>query len=504
MKRTSALFLTAVLLSSCATSTLPEATESNMARNMGDRPSISEQTWTLLPTKTTIQQQGASATPVLVGFALATPVTTSELARLATQTGVKLRAVYYHTPLAQGTSAYPSAIQPQELAISLKDFFSRQADTGLKRLGSDVGVLLNQEVNLQLDLKNVGQIKKFIAQGPEYKQIAVEILARFDDADDAKQLFDSASIYGFQAEGTTDALSNLGQAVKAQGVTTDTAVLFSSVLPPLPPHMQAARSEYLKRRDSYALLSSNDIAKRIAAAQKLDRVVIQGQPKKLSAQAISGNGNPFPNRGTLYYTPNNRGTNLDDIRFTLAWDSPGGWWIGPARDGRTHPGIYEMDFVDMGYISVWNKGCTSRSDFPEPYDDCPTSGVSESDGLSHGLGSWNASAIAPTRIYNAVIELQRVSNLNTSFKVTWGTMQHDLCRSTVNPTVANTYPQQSASYFTCSSSWPVGEREPAGGQYCSFTSTERNIWCVIGARSGVLLNNSYITYGQTYSESWRY
>lgn len=54
--------------------------------------------------------------------------------------------------------------------------------------------------------------------------------------------------------------------------------------------------------------------------------------------------------------------------------------------------------MDEGYYT----GCTSMTDLPSPYDDCPTAGVAEPDGvISFGVGSYNAPAIQSNHPYFA-------------------------------------------------------------------------------------------------------
>lgn len=461
------------------------------------------QHWGLKPHASYFSTIKAQSSPVSrVGVSLSGGMTLDELAQISSASGVKVRAVYYKSPVAQGVASFPISLSGQDMANRLREFLGNQSQNTLSNLATDLSMITGTSEDL--DIRNVGQTKKYMEQSPKNRNAIIELVGRIDDFRDANTSRSGAIIYGLQVQGSNPQLQDFVSKSPVLGIEDNSLMLDSGALPMIPSQFTQASKDYLARRDEYSKMSNLEIAKLISKFEKGQVLKLRpGQQKNMGAQAISGNGDPFPKRGTVYYTPNNRGTYKDDIRFTLAWDTPGGWWIGPARgDNKTHPGIFEMDFVDTGYLSVWDKGCISRSDLPEPYDDCPTSGVSEGGGLSHGFGSWNASAIVPSRIYNAVVELQRNSTMNTSFKVTWGTLQHNLCSGNPNPSVGEWYVGQPEKYYTCAVNWPYMTTEPAGGQVCTFFSTERNIWCVIGARGGVLVDNSYITFGQKYTETW--
>ncbi|MHB1161653.1 MAG: hypothetical protein ACYC3V_15200, partial [Chloroflexota bacterium] len=81
----------------------------------------------------------------------------------------------------------------------------------------------------------------------------------------------------------------------------------------------------------------------------------------------------YPDRGDLYYN----GGQFAESYFK--WTDPGPWQ-------KPDPG-YEHDFAfDPGYLSA----CTSWTDLPYAYDDCPTAGYSEPSNLwTFSFGSFH-------------------------------------------------------------------------------------------------------------------
>lgn len=89
-------------------------------------------------------------------------------------------------------------------------------------------------------------------------------------------------------------------------------------------------------------------------------------------------GSFYPNRGDLYYD----GEYYADSFF--GWTEPE--WM------YTYAG-FEMDLsLDEFYFD----SCTSWTDLPDPYDDCPTAGYSDPEGKKNfGIGSFAAESILP-------------------------------------------------------------------------------------------------------------
>ena len=231
--------------------------------------------------------------------------------------------------------------------------------------------------------------------------------------------------------------------------------------------------------------------------------------------------NPYPDRGTMHYSPprtgggNARNTRSSQhlIALEMNFDNPGDWYTGPARgDGRSHSGIMEIDFWEKrgnryqtssrNTYPFFTPRCTSWSTLPEPYDDCPTSGVSEPKGqISHGIGSWKASSVSKSRTYWGYIyidpwpssdrSLIRRDGDNWDWSLNWSRQEHALPG---NPRIAPT---------------------DKGTTYCYYRSTERNIWCVqtlsSGIRSGGYLKDSVresstrpLRYNRSSRVSWNY
>ncbi len=93
----------------------------------------------------------------------------------------------------------------------------------------------------------------------------------------------------------------------------------------------------------------------------------------------------FPNRGDLNYD----GHLYADSYFS--WDAVGGW-------RSTSPG-FEMDIsLEETYFDY----CTSWTNLPDPYDDCPTAGTLDPAGRRNfGIGTFSALQIQPSTWYQA-------------------------------------------------------------------------------------------------------
>lgn len=87
---------------------------------------------------------------------------------------------------------------------------------------------------------------------------------------------------------------------------------------------------------------------------------------------------PYPYTGDLHYD----GNQYADSYF--GWAVPGGW--------KAQNSAWEMDIV---VDETFFESCTTWTNLPDPYDDCPTAGVLENDPSrrSFGIGSYNKNLI---------------------------------------------------------------------------------------------------------------
>lgn len=432
--------------------------------------------------------------------------------------GVKIRAVYFRSPAAQGNAVFPQPVEPKEIAKSLKQLFTEDSEGTLRNLRDDISKILPNGEALDIKRNNVGQVLKFIKASSANRNAALQIINQIRYSKDATSSLSDRVIYGLQIQGGASAISNFVHSVPASGLEYNTEVLYSSIKPKMPDTLQIAVDRYSQESSKLMSISDIDLAKLLVNESVLDGLMVKGSASsdgKISSQAVTTDaGSFYPNRGTMYYTPRVAKTDDDQVRFTMAWDDPGRWWIGPARDGKTHRGVFELDFneynsaiLNGGSKYAFAPGCTSRTDLPSAYDDCPTSAVSDNNYTSHGLGSWDASSIQPHRIYNTVIFLRRVDRFTTmpyyndiTMGVTAATLQHDLCVPKVslsglivNPSVPDS---NEPKYKTCETSWPQHRPVPGWFQGCSFYSNEYNIWCMIGARGTALIKDGMLDVNQ--------
>jgi hypothetical protein len=94
----------------------------------------------------------------------------------------------------------------------------------------------------------------------------------------------------------------------------------------------------------------------------------------------------YPSAGTLYYH------GFTYMSSSMRWSSPGPW-SSPAQGT---PG-YEHDLYveDSNYFPY----CSSVTNLPVGYDDCPTAGVSEPNGMVFSFGSFDATQIQANKVY---------------------------------------------------------------------------------------------------------
>lgn len=101
-----------------------------------------------------------------------------------------------------------------------------------------------------------------------------------------------------------------------------------------------------------------------------------------SKSAYAQKAHFFPDDGDLYY---------DGSHYADSWFS----WVNPGNWTFTYAG-YESDIsLDETYFD----SCTSWTDLPDPYDDCPTAGVDDPAGKKNfGIGSFAAESIQPQSV----------------------------------------------------------------------------------------------------------
>ncbi len=136
------------------------------------------------------------------------------------------------------------------------------------------------------------------------------------------------------------------------------------------------------------------------------RKSIQHQ-KRLSMESIGLESPPpptyFPNDGDIEYT----GTTV--VRYNeIWWDNPGDWSVD--RPGYEHDLVARRDYFT---------DCSSQSNLPEWYDDCPTACVDESssDYCAFSFGTYNALLIEPAFPYWGRVNLTRGLSTSTDFRL---------------------------------------------------------------------------------------
>lgn len=141
---------------------------------------------------------------------------------------------------------------------------------------------------------------------------------------------------------------------------------------------------------------------------------IQAPSPSAPVASPGATGSYFPTAVDLYYN----GGNFADA--FLRWDNPEWKHDDADCDTRTETkdadcSTYEHDLIlewrnDGGWFAIQRLGtrvpgvgrsfCTTWSDLPDPYDDCPTAGVSPDPGVVElSFGTFKAPLIEPGRDY---------------------------------------------------------------------------------------------------------
>lgn len=119
----------------------------------------------------------------------------------------------------------------------------------------------------------------------------------------------------------------------------------------------------------------------------------------------------YPNQGDLYYD----GASYADSY--LKWDSPGPWQ-------HSDPG-YEHDLVAH---KDYFQDCTSWTNLPNGYDDCPTAGVAEpSDMWSFSFGTFHANNIQSSNWYFGSWTFTILWDPSTDFSLNGQENYHGFC-----------------------------------------------------------------------------
>ena len=111
----------------------------------------------------------------------------------------------------------------------------------------------------------------------------------------------------------------------------------------------------------------------------------------------------FPNEGSIQYT----GTTV--VRYDLIkWYNPGDWSVN--MPGYEHDLVARRDYFT---------DCSSQSNLPDWYDDCPTACVSEASGdyCAFSFGTYNALLIDPDFNYWDRLDLTRGPAVSTDFRL---------------------------------------------------------------------------------------
>lgn len=163
----------------------------------------------------------------------------------------------------------------------------------------------------------------------------------------------------------------------------------------------------------------------------------------------------FPNQGDFYY---NGGNYADSY---LQWTAPGGFSHGDV--GYEH---------DLDVSSTWANVCTSWTNLPSGYDDCPTMNVSEPTPgrATASFGSYHINAVPANTYYTGNWTLQRRDCGNC--------FVHD----PVGSTTAKVKSEEVQHWF------------------CPWDGIE----CMNGIRSAFLLVDLPLSVGTAYYEPWAY
>jgi hypothetical protein len=81
--------------------------------------------------------------------------------------------------------------------------------------------------------------------------------------------------------------------------------------------------------------------------------------------------------------------------------------------------------IDVNVAETFFDTCSTMSDLPEAYDDCPTAGVFESDPTrqSFGLGTFNARNVQPAVWYRSQWDFRGGNLYSTTVNQTWGEVE---------------------------------------------------------------------------------
>ena len=136
----------------------------------------------------------------------------------------------------------------------------------------------------------------------------------------------------------------------------------------------------------------------------------------------------------------------------LLWNNPGGW----SKKGKKSDPGYEHDLaLNPDYFHA----CTTWTNLPSGYDDCPTAGVLEpGDFWAFSFGSFHAKKIKPKTWYMGTWRFSGGDSPPTKFYLSGQEVYHKIC--------------------------PLD-----------------SIWCMEGVRSNPLTNGNLI-WGQSLSRSW--
>lgn len=121
---------------------------------------------------------------------------------------------------------------------------------------------------------------------------------------------------------------------------------------------------------------------------------------------------PYPHEGDLWYD----GSYYADSYFKS--HAVGGFQ-------SSNPGME----LDVAISNQFFTSCTTWTDLPSPYNDCPTAGVTEPSGSinSYGLGTYDAKAIVAGRQYQGQWSFSGGSAASTSVNHTWQEVKHTFC-----------------------------------------------------------------------------
>ena len=117
----------------------------------------------------------------------------------------------------------------------------------------------------------------------------------------------------------------------------------------------------------------------------------------------------YPNAGDLWY---------DGYFYAdsyLVWDNPGPW------EGTR---AYEHD---LGVRSHYFEECSTWTDLPNSYDDCPTAGHSEGEYRVFSFGTYDADEVRPGHWYFGAWSLSGGYSFSSDFVLNGQEVWHDFC-----------------------------------------------------------------------------